>query len=282
MMAKEFVKKVLFQDLLFSSLKSSSEQRSEHDLKQKLTLIAPDISKQYTMLTVAQNDRYLFEKIRSLHAFQVNLLKTAIRMLNSNKVTIADIGDSSGVHMEYIESLMKTENVSVDAYSVNLDPVAIEKIKALGRKAILCRAEELHQKMGLDVDIFCTFEVLEHFFDPISFLKTISSKANAKKFVVSVPYMQKSRVGLQFIRHHLKGPRISENTHIFELSPEDWDLIFKFSGWKVVHRDLFLQYPKYHFLSWTKLLWRKFDFEGFYGVILEKDDTYSSMYQDWH
>ena len=34
-------------------------------------------------------------------------------------------------------------------------------------------------------------------------------------------------------------------------------------------------------LSILRYLWRKFDFDGFYGVILEKDDSISKRYQNW-
>ncbi len=280
-MIKDVVKDILFQKLLYGSLKKSSAQRGEGDLKKSLCEIVPDVSQQYTSFSVKKNDFYLLEKIRSLHAFQTSLIMKAVLELEKDHVLIADIGDSSGVHMEYAETLLQRKNISVEAFSVNLDPVAIDKITQKGRKAILCRAEELHKKNGIAADIFCAFEVLEHFFDPISFLKKMSSESVCQRFIITVPYVNQSRMGLQYIRNRIPGERIAENTHVFELSPADWDLIFKFSGWKVAYRDTFLQYPRRHPLSLTKSLWKKFDFEGFYGVILEKDDTYSAQYKDW-
>ncbi len=75
--------------------------------------------------------------------------------------------------------------------------------------------------------------------------------------------------------------QLAENTHIFELSPEDWKLIFRHSGWNILKERVYLQYPKRHFWFITKALWKKFDFEGFWGAILEKDTTFSDYYQDW-
>jgi len=73
----------------------------------------------------------------------------------------------------------------------------------------------------------------------------------------------------------------AENTHIFELSPEDLQLLFKFAGWSVVFERIYLQYPRKHWLRITKNYWRMFDFEGFYGVILKRDSTWSKLYTDW-
>ncbi len=73
----------------------------------------------------------------------------------------------------------------------------------------------------------------------------------------------------------------AENTHIFELSPEDLQLLFKFAGWSVVFERIYLQYPKKHWLRITKRYWMMFDFEGFYGVILKRDSTWSKLYTGW-
>ena len=110
----------------------------------------------------------------------------------------------------------------------------------------------------------------------------MAKQSQCKNFVITIPLVKKSRVALDKL-NNMDGPQAfnPEVTHIFELSPSDWDKLFLFSGWKVVKRIQYYQYPKYHPLRITKFLWKKFDFEGFYGVILEKDDTYSSQYQDY-
>ena len=156
--------------------------------------------------------------------------------------------------------------------SVNFDPIAIEKIREKGLKAILCRAEELHlQKDGIITDIFLSYEMLEHLFNLIEFLHTMALKSRCEYFVVTVPYVSSSRIGLHQLRNNSKNAIFAENTHIFELSPAEWKLIFQFSGWKVVYEKIYKQYPKSFPLYFTKFIWRKFDFEGFYGVILEKN-----------
>ena len=56
--------------------------------------------------------------------------------------------------------------------------------------------------------------------------------------------------------------------------------LFKFSGWKVEKDLIYYQYPQKHPLWLTKYIWKKLDFEGFFGVILSKDDTYLKMYNE--
>jgi hypothetical protein len=123
--------------------------------------------------------------------------------------------------------------------------------------------------------------MLEHLFDPIGFLHTIAEKSACEYFLVTVPYVYRSRIGLHKIRAGDSGPMYAENTHIFELCPEDWDLLFAFSGWDVLLRDRYTQYPVKGLLRFTKAVWRKFDFDGFYGVVLKKNLENSKRYRDW-
>ena len=46
-----------------------------------------------------------------------------------------------------------------------------------------------------DIDVLTSFEMLEHLQDPIGFLKSMSS-VDCDKFVITVPYVSKSRVNL--------------------------------------------------------------------------------------
>ena len=146
--------------------------------------------------------------------------------------------------------------------------------------AINARAEDLH-KHNINVDIFLCFETLEHLADPCNFLHSLSANTNAKYLILTVPYMRHSRVGLCHIRAGRKDPVCAENTHILELSPEDWKLIAMHSGWGVVKEKKYLQYPRRSLLRFTQPFWRKLDLEGFYGLILERDNTWSSKYKDW-
>lgn len=277
--------KTLVLKLLTIALQQSNRERGESKLKKKLSTIVPDLSKQYTTFEVDMSNSYLVNKIRGQHAFQMSMALKAIELLNNDKnhINIVDIGDSSGTHLIYLSKLLTDKDIqNVQTLSVNLDPIAVEKIKSKGLNAILSKAEELHlQPDGVKADIFLSYEMLEHLFDPISFMHNMSIKSECQYFVLTVPYVQKSRIGMHHLRQNNGQEIFAENTHIFELSSDDWDLIFQFSGWEIVYRDKYTQYPKAFPLTLTKYIWKKFDFDGFYGVILKKNLTIANRYQDW-
>jgi 2-polyprenyl-3-methyl-5-hydroxy-6-metoxy-1,4-benzoquinol methylase len=163
--------------------------------------------------------------------------------------------------------------------SVNLDPEAVKKIQGNGLDAVLCRAEELEANSGIKSDIFLSFEMLEHLFDPISFLREMSKVNGNPIFAITVPYMKKSRVGLHYIRKNLPGTWNPENTHIFELCPYDWELLFNFAGWEVIYDESYLQFPMLpNPFFFTKPVWTRMDFEGFQGFILRKNSKYKESY----
>ena len=280
------LKNIVFK-LLEYSLNSASKEQGINKLKADLKKIIPDLNGQYTSFKI--DSGYLINKVRSQHAFQVSLAQNAISLLDDKEIknpTLVDIGDSSGVHLLYLNALSKGDGLRT--ISVNLDPVAIEKIKKKGFKAIQSRAETLHCHPDFTgkSDIFLSYEMVEHLFDPVSFLHKMATKNECNYFVITVPYLHQSRVGLHQVRHLNKGEDRAfnaETTHIFELSPNDWDLIFRFSGWRIVKSVRYTQYPKSKInpLSLLRYIWRKLDFDGFYGVILEKDDSISKRYQDW-
>jgi len=101
--------------------------------------------------------------------------------------------------------------------------------------------------------------------------------------VITVPYRRKSRVGLNYLRNEVKKKVYAENVHIFELCPEDWTKLMLHSGWRVINNEICYQYPRKLPLlrKIFALYWEKIDYEGFWGVILEKDLTYTELYQDW-
>jgi hypothetical protein len=281
-----FIKEILrpvWSKLQILSLKSAIKEQKLDKLVERLTDIVPDLTDQYTMFVV--EGEFLRLKVRACHAFQIDLTQHAVSMLKKDKYTIVDIGDSSGTHLKYLESIYSGN--SIDTISVNLDKKAVTRIIDKGMKAIECRAEELHKHPDFtsnSVDIFLSFEMVEHLMDPVTFMHNMAIESECKYFVVTVPYLYRSRVGLHHVRagkERLPDYFVAENTHIFELSPDDWDLIFKFSGWKIVKSVKYTQYPTKNPLSLLKWGWRRMDFDGFYGVILEKDDTYSKRYKDW-
>ncbi len=265
-------------DLLFGirlrSLKAAAREQGLDAIVRQLEVIIPDISDQYT--SVRLDSEYITRKIRQAHAFQTRLALKACDLKPDARL-IVDIGDSSGTHLRYIKALLDHD---VHTLSVNMDPHAVERIRAKGLEAVCCRAEELHHEHGA-ADIFLLFETLEHFMNPARFLYDLGKSTPDCLLVVTVPYVARSRIGL----HHLRGPvhrkASAENTHIFELSPQDLRLLCNFTGWEIVHQETYLQYPRRHPLRLTKSLWRAEDLEGFFGLILRPAPQLAELYTDW-
>jgi hypothetical protein len=275
--------------LQVASLSRAAREQGLYSLIERLRSLVPDISSQYT--TYAIDTAALEWRVRALHAFQITLALKAVDQIlrtsgssepSAEPFTIADIGDSAGTHILYLNALLGTDrrfaNRGFRSVSINLDPVAVTKIQSKGLPAILCAAENLHEH-DMRADLFISFETLEHLRDPISFLDAVSSSSRCDWFALTVPYVRRSRVGMQYIRLRQKQPTTAENTHVFELSPADWRLIFLHSGWNVVDESIFLQYPRWSLLHVLRPFWGGFDFEGFYGVLLRRDRTWAELYK---
>lgn len=289
-MVKATVKKILgicgvnlkdgFEAAFSRSIRCALKEERLDRLARELRTIAPDISDQYTSDREGFNDYYEL-KLRGMHAFQCRLMLKALEDLGAQELTVVDIGDSSGTHMRYLKELTRGSH-KIDAMSVNLDPSAVERIKAKGLKALLSRAEELN--LGeKDVDLFTSFEMVEHLHNPAVFFRRLAKKARGRRMLITVPYQRQSRVGLYHIRDNSYRQRNAEQEHIFELSPQDWSMLFLHSGWRVVYQEVYYQYPRRipllsHLLA---RFWRRYDFEGFWGAILEKDTSFSDHYEDW-
>ncbi len=289
-MIKKTVKKILialnlepievFQRFCKTSISLSLRQVGLIKLVRQLKEIVPDISNQEEAYKASLND-YLELKIRGLQAFQCKMMLEAIERLSRGAITVVDIGDSAGTHMLYLKELLKNR-LQLETISVNLDPRAINKIKARGLKAILCRAEELDLS-GKHIDMFTSFEMVEHLHNPSIFFRRLAKRSACNKMLITVPYLRQSRVGLHNIRHNFKKEIFAEDEHIFELKPSDWKLLLLHSGWKVIQARVYFQYPrKIPVVSGLLArFWRKFDYEGFWGAILEKDASFSDCYKDW-
>ena len=263
---KPFIKQLL-ESVYIKSLKKTAKEQGLNTLVNRLEALVPDVTYQYS--TVKIDTHYLKTKVRNLHAFQISLVNEVINEFENP--VIVDIGDSAGTHLQYLMGLYS----NIKCSSVNLDKEAVERIRGKGINAIHARAEDLDQ-YNIDVNIFLCFQVLEHMMNPCMFLHNLSEKTNAKFLVVTVPYVRKSRVALNYIRRNMNEIVKAENTHIFELSPEDWKLIVRHSGWDIVKERVYLQYPKRSFYRLTKYLRRRFDFDGFYALILKRDNSRSS------
>jgi len=262
------------------SIRAAIREQKLLPIYHQLSEIVPDITHQYSSFNL--DSEYLITKVRAEHSFQIALANEALQFIRSSPketLTIVDIGDSAGTHLQYIKG--SHQNHDIRCLSVNMDGEAVERIKEKGLEAICARAEDL-ASLSVEADMFLSFEMLEHLMNPCGFLRGLSEKTNCKAFVVTVPYLAHSRVGLHHIRHNQKRSVNSENTHIFELSPEDWRLIFRHSGWAIQADRIYLQYPKRSiFRPLWKRYWREHDFEGFYGAILKPDKSWSSLYDGW-
>ncbi|MBD3426564.1 MAG: hypothetical protein GF409_04980 [Candidatus Omnitrophica bacterium] len=273
-------KNSLTQELAVRSLRCAIEEQGLSDLAKRLKSIEPDLREQYSNFEV--KGEYLNTKVRGVHAFQMSLVAESLGMLkdvDNKELTVVDIGDSAGTHIRYASELFKERNIR--SLSVNLDSEAVKRIREKGLVALCASAEDVTRQISGDVDVFLCFETLEHLFNPVKFLHDISANTGCRSLVVTVPYLRNSRVGLHQVRRSLTDPFNAENTHLFELSPESWRLLFLFSGWKVVSEKVYWQYPKKHWLRLTRPYWRKNDFEGFYGAVLARDYKWSKLYTDW-
>jgi hypothetical protein len=243
----------------------------------RLTRIVPDISAQYTGFSLKAP--HLLVKVRALHAFQVSLVIEALRRLGADEgrtVRVVDIGDSAGTHITYLRALFPR----IEGWSVNLDREAVARIRSKGLRAIQARAEDF-SAYPVNAEILMCFQLLEHLSCPVDFLRALSSRSTCRFLVLTVPYLHRSRVGLHQLRRQEKVATSAENTHIFELCPADWGLLFRHTGWSPVHEEVFWQYPRTGPLRLMRFYWAGRDFEGFYGALLQRDQTWSGLYQDW-
>lgn len=271
---------VVYEKIGMWSIYKAVNQSGLYPLIKRLREIAPDVSDQEPGDKDVFND-YWEVKRRALQAFQCSVMLKHVNSIHSKKITVVDIGDSAGTHMLYLRELTK-ERFIIDSISVNLDPRTIKKIQDRGYKAILCRAEELD--IGdQHVDLFTSFQMVEHLHNPAIFFRRLAKRTKTNRMIVTVPYLKASRVGLHQIRSKTSKKICAGEEHIFELSPQDWTLLFLHAGWKVIHGQIHYQYPqRWPVISLVlKLFWRHSDFEGFWGVILEKDTTVSDLYQNW-
>jgi hypothetical protein len=275
--------RAIYHHVSAASLRAAIDAQGLGPLCDKLRGIAPDLRDQYTgAFDESEYRRYWEIKMRGLHAWQTGLALSAMARVGRERLVLADIGDSSGNHGRYIKALAGPGQVE-RIVSVNLDPVAVDKVRAKGGEALLSRAEEL-DLAGVRPDLFMSFETIEHLTDPVRFLHGLAEKGHADWMLVTVPYRRASRFG----GAHLRLPEsarpavfTAEEVHVYEFSPEDWVLLAHFAGWRPVQTSIYRQYPPRGFWRLTAPLWRRLDFEGFFGMILARDLSFSHRYSAW-
>lgn len=273
----------LYQAISARSLRAAVRAQGLDALCDQLRAVLPDLRDQYTAgFDDTEYERYWEIKMRALHAWQVRCVQEALDRIGGDGLVIADIGDSSGNHATYIKAVTRPGQVD-RVVSVNLDPVAVEKVRNKGGEAILGRAEELDLE-GLTPDLFLSFETVEHLTDPVRFFHWLATRGGAEYLLISVPYRRRSRFG----GAHLRMPEeimpeklTAEEVHIYEFCPDDWRLLARFGGYRTVFSRLYLQYPRFGLLRLAAPLWRWLDFEGFLALFLQRDLSLADRYTDW-
>lgn len=271
------------QNAMSHSITAAIKHQGYAPLVEKLRACVPRIGDQYTAEFDSREFTRLWEpKLRGMHAFQVQCALDAMEHIKRDQMVIADVGDSSGNHAAYLQTLAPSGRLR-QVISVNLDPVAVDKVKAKGGEAILCRAEELNQA-GIEADLFMSFEMLEHLLNPAGFLHALATKGNAEWVLITVPYRRDSRFGGAHLRLAATGhdvPMTPESVHVHEFSPDDWTLMARFAGYRPVFTRLYHQYPRRFPWTLSAPLWRRLDFEGFLCLFLHRDLSLADRYSGW-
>jgi hypothetical protein len=282
MSIKAFLKSIYWR-LARASLAAAMREQNLTAIAARLTEILPSVGDQYTMAIEGLEPAYQkfwHVHVRALHAFQVQAALRAFRRLGKKGLCVADVGDSSGNHGIYLEAMAEPGEIS-RFVSVNLDPIAVEKIRKKGREAIHCRAEELDLNV-IKPDIFLSFETVEHLLSPISFIHDLATKGAADYVLLTVPYVAQSRFGgIELRRKNVPDVLRAETLHIFEMSPTDWQRMFLFAGFRTETLSIYRQYPRFGFLRFMQPFWKRLDFEGFAAFLLKRDLTIANRFQDW-
>lgn len=263
-----------FERLMRRSIQNAVAEQGLAATMRALEHACPDVRSQYTSWAV--ESPYMVTKVRAQQSFQVALAASVLDRLHGG--IVVDIGDSAGTHVQYLKSRYPAKPFTF--LSVNMDGQAVQRIRGRGLDAVQARAEDF---LGMSVkpDVVMSFEMLEHLSDPAVFLHRLAEQTSCRYLIVTVPYLAQSRVGLHHIRQRLEAPVDSERTHLFELSVEDWALLFAHAGWRVSSERIYRQYPRWSWLRVMQPVWRTRDFEGFYGAVLVPDRTWSSRYTSW-
>ncbi len=273
-----FLIKRIFQPFCQLSLSLAVKTGSYQNLYQRLCDILPELNVE---LSEFDYNKSVKNQERICHVCQCEIFLKFIDLLtDQEKINVVDIGDNSGKQITYFKNLVTGKDIN--GLSVNLDPHVVKAMKQKGFEAILCRAEDLDLE-DRKIDTFCTFSMIEHLHDPVGFLYKLATKGNSEYLIIGTPYYRNSRVGLWDVKHRKNKIRKAETTHIFELSPTDWALLFQHSGWQVIHENITYYYPfrKTPIGCLFAAIWRFLDTEGYYCVLLKRNTEIMDTYLDW-
>ncbi|MDA0239652.1 MAG: methyltransferase domain-containing protein [Proteobacteria bacterium] len=272
-----------YQNLMGRSLASAIREQGLTELCVATRQIIPDLQNQYSGgFDPVEFERYWEIKLRGLHAWQTRCALDAVSTIGGGGLNIVDIGDSSGHHLTYLRETAPVGALGRMA-GLNLDPAAVERIRACGFEAILGRAENL--SFGdIHPDLVISFQTLEHLTDPVRFLHNLAAVNAVEHVLITVPYRRDSRFGGSHLRlplANMPARMTAEEVHVFEFSPADWQLLAQFAGYRTIKSDIYFQYPRRSILRGTAPLWRRSDFEGFVSLLLLRDLSVTSRYGDW-
>jgi len=276
-MLKSLIKRKIFDPVSISSvIKVINSNNELREIWEYSFDLFPDFSSHFA---VPVYDKEIEHRIRMLVVGETFFIKKEIDGILESKegCSYADVGDTDGSVRLLLEKSFSKEKLS--SVGINLQENAVEKIKKRGLDAICADALSLGD-MGNNYDIVSAFETIEHLPDPIGFLDRIKSVIN-NRLILSVPFIRHSRISLAYLSDKWpegKKPTI-ENTHIFELSPLDWEKIFLHTGWKIENEWKLMMFPSTGFSRFIlQPYWRFVSFEGFWFVSLSKYNKYASQY----
>lgn len=123
--------------IMTSNLKRVSRRYGDVGIGKMIKDLGVDLSDQYTKQ--AEMTDYRTWKMETQQAFQIYFTLKAVHYLDNvgiisddKRLSLVDIGDSAGNHLKYLRHKLQGKYPDIEAVSVNLDSVAVEKIRARG------------------------------------------------------------------------------------------------------------------------------------------------------
>lgn len=263
-----------------SSIAVITRVNQDPDLKkfwQRSNEILPDLRDHYATDRMSSEEALRARLLISSQAYFLSEVMDELEQQGENFSTYADIGDSDGSVRLVLGDELRQNGVST--LGVNIQEEAVAQMREAGLEALCADAMTLAERQ-VTFDLVSVFETLEHLPNPIGFLEEMR-EITSSRLIISVPLIRKSRVSLSYLSPKWDPNKRATiaNNHVFELSPEDWEKLFKHSGWRIEYERRVKQFPNRGILrAVMQWAWRKLSFEGYWLVCLKPDDTYKSRY----